>query len=59
MTYEYQCKACKHEWEAEQKIKDEPIRECPKCHEQEAQRVIAGRGAFVLNGRCWAKDSYS
>jgi putative FmdB family regulatory protein len=59
MTYQYECKKCGHEWEAEQKISEPALRECPSCHEQEAQRVICNSGAFVLNGRCWAKDGYS
>jgi len=59
MTYEYECKSCGHKWEAEQKITEEPIRECPECHEPEAQRIICGSGSFVLNGRGWFRDSYS
>jgi len=59
MTYQYECKACGHEWEAEQKISDEALRECPECHKLEAERVICGTGAFVLNGRGWFRDSYS
>jgi putative FmdB family regulatory protein len=58
-TYEYICKACKHEWEQEQRVKDEPEKKCPKCEKLEAKRQIAGRTGFVLNGKCWAKDSYA
>ena len=31
-TYEYACASCKHEWELEQSIKEDPITECPSCH---------------------------
>lgn len=53
MTYEYQCTACKHEWEAEQRITAESIKVCPKCHKRTARRLIASKGAFVLNGTGW------
>lgn len=59
MTYEYECKACGHQWEAEQKITEDALRECPECHADKAERIICGSGAFVLNGRGWFKDSYS
>lgn len=58
MTYDYICKACKHEWEEEQSIKDEPLKECPKCKENKAQRQISG-GGFILTGSGWyAKGGY-
>lgn len=55
MTYEYECQACKHTWEVEQKITDKPIVECPKCHEPEARRLIAGAPAHILKGTGWFK----
>ena len=57
-TYEYLCKACGHEWEQEQSIKDRPIRECPECHQKKAQRQIPSRTGFVLRGKYWARDGY-
>lgn len=57
MTYSYGCKACNHEWEEEQKITDEPVRVCPKCKAETAQRLIVN-GNFVLKGEHWAKDGY-
>jgi putative FmdB family regulatory protein len=30
-TYEYICKACGHLFEIVQSMKDEPLRECPRC----------------------------
>lgn len=57
MIYEYECKACKHEWEQEQSIKDAPEKTCPNCKKPEAKRLIS-KSNFILQGGCWAKDNY-
>jgi len=56
VTYEYECTACHHEWESEQKITAAPLRTCPKCAKATAKRLISGKGAFVLNGEGWFKS---
>lgn len=56
-TYEYTCTNCKHEWEVEQKITEQPIKKCPKCH-NEAKRLISGGIGFQLIGSGWAKEGY-
>ena len=38
-TYEYACTSCHHEWEQEQSIKEDPIKECPQCHERKLPHV--------------------
>ena len=58
VTYEYQCKVCKHRWEAEQRITAEPLTECPSCEQPQAQRLVSGGTGFVLDGKGWAKDGY-
>lgn len=55
MTYEYQCRSCKHLWESEQRITDEPLRICPACGKAEAMRLIS-KSTFVLNGEGWFKS---
>ena len=57
-TYEYVCKTCGNSWEANQRISEAPLTECPKCHEQTAQRLISG-GNFILKGGGWYSDLYS
>ena len=57
-TYEYVCKSCGNTWEANQRISESPLTECPKCHEQTAQRLISG-GNFILKGGGWYSDLYS
>lgn len=57
-TYEYCCRACGHEFELEQRITEEPAKDCPKCGEPEARRLV-GSGNFILKGGGWYADLYS
>lgn len=53
-TYEHMCTDCKHEWEDEYSIKQEPPTECPECHQQTAKRLVSGgsgRGTVELYGQ--------
>jgi putative FmdB family regulatory protein len=56
--YEYLCAKCKHEFEAEQRITDAPIRTCPKCRARKVKRLIS-QTSFVLKGGGWYSDLYS
>jgi putative FmdB family regulatory protein len=56
--YEYQCKACGHEFEREQRITEDPIKKCPSCAAPQARRLIS-RTSFVLKGGGWYSDLYS
>jgi putative FmdB family regulatory protein len=58
MTYEYACVACHHEWEAEQSIRDEPLKKCPKCGKLQAKRQISRGAGFILKGGGWYADGY-
>lgn len=58
-TYEYECMACHHTWETMQNIKDEPMKDCPECHQPEAKRLVSGGTGFQLQGKGWAADGYS
>ncbi len=57
-TYEYLCKTCGNAWEATQRITENALTECPKCHEQTAERQISA-GNFILKGGGWYSDLYS
>jgi putative FmdB family regulatory protein len=46
-TYDYRCKKCSHTWEQFQSIKADPIKKCPECKKNQAERVI-GPGAAIL-----------
>jgi putative FmdB family regulatory protein len=56
-TYEYQCSACQHEFERDQRISEAPVKKCPKCGKQKAKRLIS-RTSFVLKGGGWYGDLY-
>ena len=56
-TYEYECAACKHRWEADQRITDKPLEVCPKCGAKDVRRLI-GRSTFVLKGTGWYDTDY-
>jgi|SRR5688572_5045338 len=56
--YEYQCQACGHQLEAQQKLADAPLKTCPECHKDELQKLISAT-AFTLKGGGWYKDLYA
>jgi len=58
-TYEYACTACAHEWETEQSIREDPLKECPSCHKETARRQISRGTGFILKGGGWYADLYS
>jgi putative FmdB family regulatory protein len=56
-VYEYQCSACQHEFEREQRISEDPVKKCPKCGKLKVKRLIS-RTSFVLKGGGWYGDLY-
>lgn len=58
-TYEYACTSCGHEWEAEQSIKEDPLKQCPSCEAMTAKRQISRGTGFILKGGGWYSDLYS
>jgi putative FmdB family regulatory protein len=59
MTYEYVCGGCGHEWEAEQRISESPLKDCPECRQAAAKRQISAGAGFILKGSGWYSDGYS
>jgi putative FmdB family regulatory protein len=57
-VYEYQCGACNHEFEREQRISEDPIKKCPQCGKLKVKRLIS-RTSFVLKGGGWYGDLYA
>ena len=57
-TYEYVCESCGHQWEAVQSMKDDPLKDCPKCVEPKAKRQISAGTGFILKGGGWYADGY-
>ncbi len=57
-TYDYICTSCKHAWELEQRIVEDPVRKCPKCRANTAKRQISSGAGFILKGGGWYADGY-
>jgi putative FmdB family regulatory protein len=55
--YEYQCQACKHEFEAIQKMSDDKLTDCPECHKPELKKLISAAG-FRLKGSGWYESDF-
>lgn len=55
--YEYQCKACGHEFESIQKISDAPLGDCPECNEPELKKLVSAAG-FRLKGGGWYETDF-
>ncbi len=55
--YEYQCQACGHQMEALQKISDDPLQECPKCHQSSLQKLVSA-ASFRLKGGGWYETDF-
>lgn len=50
--YEYQCTSCQHHFDLMQKISDDPVKECPVCHQNTIIKLISAAG-FQLKGSGW------
>lgn len=46
-TYEYKCAACGHRFDRFQSITAAPLKQCPACGKNKAQRLI-GTGAGII-----------
>jgi putative FmdB family regulatory protein len=57
-VYEYACGKCGHEFEAEQRITEPPLKTCPRCRARRLKRLIS-QTSFVLKGSGWYADLYS
>lgn len=57
-TYSYKCFDCGAEFEAEQRISEEPLKECQSCKSVNVKRLISAT-AFHLKGGGWYKTDYA
>jgi|TARA_B110001469_G_C9445580_1_gene225403 putative FmdB family regulatory protein len=55
--YEYRCDTCEHEFEALQKMSDEPLVHCPACDEATLRKLVSAAG-FRLKGDGWYETDF-
>jgi len=55
--YEYKCDSCGHELEAFQKLRDDPLTQCPKCQKDALVKKISAAG-FRLKGGGWYETDF-
>lgn len=55
--YEYRCDACGYEFEAMQKMGDQPLADCPQCSQPALVKLISAAG-FRLKGGGWYETDF-
>lgn len=55
-TYEYECAHCGRNFELFQKITDERIETCPKCHKKVKRLIGSGSGIIFKGSGFYATD---
>lgn len=55
-TYDYECKACGHTFEAFQSIKAKAIKNCPECGRRAKRLIGAGAGIIFRGSGFYATD---
>lgn len=56
-TYEYECKKCKNRFEAFQSMKEDPLKDCPKCSSP-VKRLIGGGSGIIFKGSGFYATDY-
>jgi putative FmdB family regulatory protein len=57
-TYDYECRNCRHSFEAFQSIKEEPLRKCPKCGKNSLRRLFGGGLGIIFKGSGFYTTDY-
>lgn len=55
--YPYVCTACGHEFDALQKMSEDPLIECPQCHAATLRKRLTAP-AFKLKGTGWYETDF-
>lgn len=57
-TYDYKCSKCNHTWELFQSITAKPIKKCPECGANKAQRLIGTGAGIIFKGSGFYQTDY-
>ena len=57
-TYEYQCQACQHEFEAFQSMTASSLRKCPACKKLKLKRLIGIGAGVIFKGSGFYETDY-
>ena len=57
-TYEYECAACGHEFEAMQSISGDRLKKCPQCGKLKLQRIIGTGSGIIFKGSGFYATDY-
>ncbi len=55
-TYEYKCTKCNHQFEAVQKMTDNPLSKCPECRCKVKRLIGAGAGVIFKGSGFYETD---
>jgi putative FmdB family regulatory protein len=55
--YEYECKKCTHNFDALQKMSEDPLVDCPKCKKKELFKKVSAT-SFKLKGTGWYETDF-
>ena len=57
-TYQYECEACQHEFEALQGMAEPKLKKCPKCGKQKLVRLIGSGSGMIFKGSGFYATDY-
>jgi putative FmdB family regulatory protein len=57
-TYEYVCDACNHRFDEFQSMKDDALKDCPKCNQPSLRRLFGSGAAVLFKGSGFYETDY-
>ncbi|MBF0619868.1 MAG: zinc ribbon domain-containing protein [Candidatus Omnitrophica bacterium] len=57
-TYEYECNACNHAFEAFQSMMDAKLTKCPSCGKEALARLIGAGSGVIFKGSGFYETDY-
>jgi len=58
-TYQYECQACKHEFEELQTMASKKLTKCPKCGKEKLVRLIGSGSGMIFKGSGFYATDYN